>query len=150
MCVCVCVLSSCLSVPEATVLLIAEIDELYSQGSLPPLAAHESWLVLIKASLTFLSRGCCRGDIAALMQQVQEPHQQTHLYLFFFFSFLKFHSLRFILNPSCWLPDLILSETRFIPNPFGKNVLSSQGFLHRCPCENTVRVEAQENARTHT
>ncbi len=35
-CVCVCesVLSSCLSVPEATVLLIAKIDELYSQGSL--------------------------------------------------------------------------------------------------------------------
>lgn len=32
---CVCVLSSCLLVPEATVLLIAEIDELYSQGCLP-------------------------------------------------------------------------------------------------------------------
>lgn len=97
-------------------------------GLSSPLAAHESWLILIKASLTFVSWGCCRWDIVAVMQQLQDQPQRAHFrpVFFFFFFLLKFHSH----NSSSILsvPDLILSKTGFIPDPSGKMSSLCRGY----------------------
>lgn len=77
---CVCVYFEFL--PEATVLLTAEMDESYSLGSRSLWLHMKCWLILIKASLTFWSGGRRCWDVTALMQQVLDPPQQTHFYLF--------------------------------------------------------------------
>lgn len=137
-----CVLSSCRLAPEATVLLIAGMDELHSQGSLPLRLHMKAGWFSSKPPLTFLSWGCCRRDAAALMQQVRDS------YLFFCFHFFSLStSLNFIqLNPSLQtvLLDLILTQTCFIfPKPL-------RHLLRRVPRENVAEDGSSRKRRqTH-
>lgn len=106
-------------------------------GLSSPLAAHESWLILIKASLTFVSWGCCRWDIVALMQQMQDRPQRTHFrpVFFFFFSLNSIH----IIHPPSSQSELLAAwsniiQNWFYPRPLWQNVLSLQGLLHHSLC----------------
>lgn len=107
---CVCVLSSCRLAPEATVLLIAGMDELHSQGSFPPPAAHESWLTFIKASPHLF--------VVRLLPQRRLPLScsscRIHTCFSVFIAFLyehTFHSVKSILA-NC------SSRFNIGPNPF--------------------------------
>lgn len=86
-----------------------------------PVAAHESWLILIKVSLTFWPHGrLCTptADVwATSFLSFQNPFKSTTA-----------HPLGLFYE----LPDLILSTAGSIPNPSGQTfILSSPRLLHQ-------------------
>lgn len=90
---CVRVSSSCLLVPEATV-LIAQIDELCSPSSLPLWLHMKAGLILIKASRLFVVKVVATETCAA-----GAGSTAARTFIPFFLPLLKFHSLKFIHHP---------------------------------------------------
>lgn len=132
-CACVCALSSCLLVPEATVLLIAEIDELYSQGCLP------LWLHMKAGWFSSKPRSPLCHEVAAAETSLLSCSScrighSGHIFDLFFFFFSLSNSIH-VIHPPSSQSELLAAWSNIIQNwfysrPFWQNVLSLQGLLH--------------------